>query len=179
MREKIKEIWREIVKRCTEGSYVRTKKNLDTYEGCTLSDEWKVFDNFYNWYVSQLGYDQGYEVDKDILIKGNKVYSSATCVLIPKIINSAITNSKKARGDLPLGVSMHVDNQRFVARCRYVEDGERKRKTIGYYETSEEAFKAYKEFKEKYLKQLADHYRATISDVAYQAVINYKVEISD
>lgn len=175
--KKILSIWKDIVKRTTAGSYAQSK--LNTYVGCTLDERFKSYQYFNEWYKRQIGFDLMYEVDKDLLVKGNKHYSPELCTLLPKIINGTLCNSKRARGDLPVGVTLHGQNDMYVARCRYVEDGERKRKTIGYYKTPEDAFQGYKAFKEAYLKRLADYYRDTISAEAYEALQNYTIEEDD
>ena len=43
-------------------------------------------------------------LDKDILCKGNKIYSRDTCVFVPQRINSLFTKCDNARGDNPIGV---------------------------------------------------------------------------
>ena len=44
---------------------------------------------------------------------------------------------------------------------------------------SEEAFKSYKTFKEKYIKQVADEYKDKIPKKLYDAMYRYEVEITD
>jgi hypothetical protein len=175
---KVKSVWKDIIKRTTSGSYLQTKKSC--YIGCTVADEWRNYDNFYSWYISQTGYNlEGYEVDKDLLIKGNKVYSSDTCVLLPKFINSILTTSKASRTTLPIGVMYNPKINKFIARCRTTENGERKKKTIGYYPSPEEAFVAYKKYRENYIRSVAVVYKPFISDRAYNGLMSYKVEITD
>lgn len=174
---KIHSIWQDIVKRTTHGSYSQSKNT--SYKDCILCDEWKDFSNFLLWYKSQIGFDRCYEVDKDLLVKGNKLYSPHTCILLPKFLNSLLLNSKSARGDLPLGVTYAKNTKNYVARCRYVENGERKRKTIGYYPTPELAFLAYKTFKEAYIKEQARQYKEDIPQTAYDALCAFEVKIED
>ena len=47
------------------------------------------------------------------------------------------------------------------------------------FDTPEEAFQTYKEFKENYIKQVADEYKDKIPEKLYEAMINYKIEITD
>ena len=50
---------------------------------------------------------------------------------------------------------------------------------LGIYNTETEAFKAYKQTKENYLKELAEKWKDKIDPRAYHALINYTVEITD
>ena len=47
------------------------------------------------------------------------------------------------------------------------------------YDTQEEAFESYKNFKEKYIKEVAKQYKEKIPFSLYEALINYKIEIND
>lgn len=95
-------IWTEMIRRCYIDGYNKA------YSDCYVCDEWLCYANFEKWY-----YENYYEInnepiciDKDILIKDNKVYSPETCIFVPKSINSFFvsTNNKRHNG-LPLGVS--------------------------------------------------------------------------
>ena len=50
---------------------------------------------------------------------------------------------------------------------------------VGYYKTPEEAFQSYKGVKEFHIKAVADKWKDLISEQVYQAMYNYKVEITD
>lgn len=52
-------------------------------------------------------------------------------------------------------------------------------KYIGCFPTPEQAFQAYKHAKENHIKLLAGKYRYQIDPRAYEALLNYKVEITD
>ena len=112
------------------------------------------------------------ELDKDILIKGNKIYSPNNCIFVPKIINS-LFSSHDRRDNLPIGVKKQ--DKGYMARIRI--DG--KLKYLGYYETPEKAFYVYKEAKEKEIKRVADLYKDKIPQKLYEAMYNYEVEITD
>lgn len=58
---------------------------------------------------------------------------------------------------------------------------EKNKKYLGRFplDQVEEAFLTYKRFKENYIKQVADEYKNLIPDKVYQALYNYKVEITD
>lgn len=118
-----------------------------------------------------------WSLDKDILIKGNKVYSSDTCCLVPHNVNCLFLKSDATRGNLPIGVTRKDDG--FEARCENQLLGERE--SIGTYDTSEKAFAAYKFYKEELIKQVAEieYHKGNITKQCYDAMMNYEVEIDD
>ena len=147
----------------------------ESYKDCTICEEWHNFQNFARWYVNQKGYGLGYELDKDLLLKGNKVYSPDTCSLIPSEINLSIVGSRSFRGDYPVGVTKRSKINSYVARISKFG----KPTYLGSYSTPEEAFLHFKLEKEAYLKELAIKYRDTVSVEVYEALCSYKVEIND
>lgn len=160
--------WRAMIKR----GYCEIKdiKQL-SYLNCTISSEWHNFQNYAKWFEEN--YIEGWELDKDLLFKNNKHYSSKNCCFIPKELNIAFTDSKKARGNYPLGVSKNKG--KFSSRVGVGKS----RKFLGYFDTKQEAFKTYKKAKEEYLKSLAIKYKDQLDSKVYKAIINYKIEITD
>ena len=133
------------------------------------------------WCNKQIGFrsrdEKGkvFHLDKDILIKGNKIYSEDTCCFVPAEINSLFIKCDRSRGEYPLGVNYHKATRKFVAQISY-----RKTKThLGLYDTVEDAFKAYKKSKEKLIKSLADKYMDVLDPRVYRAMVEYEVEIGD
>ena len=116
------------------------------------------------------------DLDKDILIKGNKTYSPEACVFVPKKINSLFTKANNLRGDYPIGVSYFKESDKFKSQYKTM-DG--KEIHLGLFDTPEEAFISYKNAKEKYIKQIAEEYKSKIPQKLYKAMINYEVEITD
>lgn len=171
--------WKNMIMRCYDAYYIN--KRL-TYIDCFVCEEWHCFQNFAEWF-----YKNYYEVpndrmelDKDILIKGNKIYSSKTCILVPERINILFVKRNIARGNYPIGVSYHEASNKFQVSCGIL-DKENNKKVIylGTYNTIEEAFLAYKIFKENYIKQVADEYKDLIPQRLYDAMYKYEVEIND
>ena len=58
-------------------------------------------------------------------------------------------------------------------------NGKKHRHHIGNYHTEEEAFCAYKKFKEEYIKCVANEYKDLIPNKLYKAMMEYEVEIND
>ena len=85
--------WHRMIERCHNPKYQET---CSTYIGCSICDEWKNFSNFFEWY--KVNYKDGCELDKDILVKGNKVYSPETCCFVPQEINKILLKGQKKRG---------------------------------------------------------------------------------
>lgn len=170
--EYIQIIWRDMIKRCYS-SKVHSK--YSTYKDCTVCDEWLNYQNFSQWFKNNY-YEVDNEImdlDKDILYKGNKIYSPENCIFVPHKINSMLTKSDKVRGKFPIGVT--YDNNKYVARC---ECGN-VRIHLGRFNTKKEAFYKYKAFKENYIKKVAEQYKSIIPTKLYNALLLYKVEITD
>lgn len=169
--------WQNMLGRCF-------KKSYDTYDDVTCCDEWLLYDNFYEWLHSQENFDKWLNgdkwcLDKDILIKGNKIYSPDTCCLVSFDVNVLFVKRNKMRGDLPIGVHYDYTSSKIYAASCHLNNG--KTKKIGRYNTPKEAFYAYKEFKENLIKKIAkEEYRqGNISKLCYEAMMNYEVEITD
>ena len=167
-------LWKGMLKRCYSDSY---KKRYQTYEGCEVSDNFKSYEYFYEWCHKQVGFDnKDWHLDKDLLVKGNKVYSESTCVFIPKEINALLTKSTASRGEHLIGVSWNKRNKAFVAM---VSRSKGKHEYLGYFKTEIEAFNAYKIAKESFIKEQANNWKSQIDPRAYEALMNYAVEITD
>lgn len=171
--------WHSMIRRCH--GKIELKRN-PTYNEVSICDEWYLFSNFIKWFDDNY-YEvenQQMQLDKDILSKGNKIYSPTTCVFVPKSINSLIINGKSNRGKYPIGVFYKEKNKQFCAQIALgIEDGKRKHKHIGLYSTPEDAFYAYKEYKENHIKEVADHYKSQIPQKLYDALYAWEVEITD
>ena len=118
-------------------------------------------------------------LDKDILVKGNKIYSPGTCVFVPENINLLFIKSNATRGKYPIGVSYDKSKNKFVSHCN---NGKGKQIKLGIFNNSIDAFNAYKEFKENIIKQVADEYKnkyPQFPQKLYNAMHKYKVEITD
>lgn len=59
------------------------------YDNVTVSESFKHYPIFKQWYLTQY-VEEGWELDKDLLVKGNKVYCASRCCFLPKEINSAL-----------------------------------------------------------------------------------------
>ncbi len=176
--------WCEMIRRC----YDETLKNkYPTYQNTTCCEEWLLYENFYEWLHKQENFDRWYNgnrwaIDKDILIKGNKIYSPDACCLVPQNVNALFTKSNAQRGILPIGVSKNNQNSMYRAITIYGKDNNKSKATSYNYPTPGDAFYlGYKPAKEAYIKRIAkeEYDKGNITEKCYNAMMNYEVEITD
>ena len=172
------DLWKHMLYRCTEnccGKY-------PTYTNTVCSENFKNYTFFYEWVHRQLGFgnkdenSRFWHIDKDLLVKGNKVYSEDTCVFVPQRINSLLTKRGASRGDWPVGVSWDKSTKKFQANCN---KGGGKQQYLGLFSTPQEAFLAYKTFKEVLIRQIANEYKEQLDERAYEALMKYEVNADD
>ena len=170
---KVFKTWSNMIKRCHSKNWKRSKM---TYDDCTVSANFQYYPYFKEWYFKQIGHDQeSWDLDKDILVKGNKVYSEDTCCFVPMEINTLFISAKKLRGELPKGVTKSKNGKKYIAQV----NGNAQRQYLGQYGTPEEAFYAYKAAKEKRIKEVANKWKDQIDPRVYDALMKYQVEIID
>lgn len=170
-------MWFDMLRRCYDEKYKNTKC---TYIDCCVCEEWKRFSVFHKWFDKHKEeYKEGYQLDKDILVKGNKVYSPETCCFVPAFINALILNGGAKRntknGDTPIGVTYYC--KRYYARMsKYGEVVK-----IGSFDNEKDAFNAYKQAREEYIKEVANEYytKGLITKRVYDALYKWTVEITD
>ena len=169
--------WIGMLGRC----YEKSGRSGASYLDCTVSSKFRRLSDFSRWCENQIGFkdvdDKGrkYQLDKDILIKGNKIYSPETCCFVPQEINKLLLKRDKSRGDCPIGVYYNKVAKKYQSRVnKYDEEA-----YLGIFDTPEEAFYVYKREKEKYIKEVANKWKDKVDIRAYEALINYKVEITD
>ena len=167
-------LWADMLRRCYSEGF---KKQHPTYKDCKCSENFKSYEYFYDWCNKQTGFGvEGFELDKDLLVKGNKVYSEDSCIFIPTEINTLLTKRTASRGKHLIGVYWCNKGKAFRAQ---VSKNKGKRERLGYFKTELEAFNAYKQAKETFIKEQASKWKGKIDDKAYNALMNYQVEIDD
>lgn len=170
--------WIHMLERCTKKHWDRSP----TYTGTTCSENFKNYTFFYEWCQEQIGFgnlaenNKKWELDKDLLVRSSKFYSETNCVFIPNRVNSLIVKVDAARGEFPIGVYFNKPSGKYMARCRDIGG---KTRCLGYHITPESAFKAYKLFKEYVIKQVANEYKDQLDLRAYEALMEYQVNIYD
>ena len=178
---KVYETWKGMFRRCYSNKY---HKKEPSYINCEVCKEWWLFSNFKKWYEENYYQidDCVMSLDKDILHKGNKIYSPYTCVFVNQIINNLFTKSNKIRGDLPIGIKRNsTSKKKYTSQLSYYDFylNKKCRKSIGYSDSIEELFNKYKQAKEDNIKRVADYYKDKIPKKLYEAMYRYEVEITD
>ena len=170
-------LWQSMLQRCYCPLYI---KERPTYKDCSVSDDFKYLETFKKWCHSQFNYnevdDDGirFVLDKDILVKGNNIYSKDTCCFVPREVNLLFVKADKLRGSLPIGVNANgYGGYRASLRCHG------KHKTLGQFKTCEEAFQAYKVAKEAHIKEVAEKWKGKLTKETYDAMLNYTVGLED
>lgn len=133
--------------------------SLPSYNDNSICDEWGSFMKFREWVLSQPNKDwQNCSLDKDILFKGNTVYSPEKCCYVDQLVNSFITDRGAVRGQFMLGVTWHKHRKCFVAQCAnpFGVTPYEKRGYIGGFATEQEAHLAWKAKKREYAYILAE-----------------------
>ena len=168
--------WTDMMKRCYSDSY---KEKKPSYENCEVCEEWHNYQIFAEWYENNIYFIDNEKMclDKDILIKNNKIYSPEACIYVPERINNLFTKTNTKRGNLPIGVGIHQG--KYKAHMSKLIDGKKQMRYYGNYNTPEEAFECYKQIKEEYIKEVADEYSGQIPDDLYFALYSYEVDIND
>ena len=171
-------IWHNMLMRCYDPKY---QEKHTTYRGCKVEDYLLNFQHMCEWLENNYYEIPGEKMclDKDILCKGNKIYSRETCIFVPQKINTLFIKCNKSRGKDPIGV-YQLPSGNYQAYCN---NGYGKYIYLGIYSTKEEAFRVYKQYKEKVIKDVIDSYEGEIPEPFYsrlkEAMYNYEVEIDD
>ena len=161
--------WYNMIQRCY---CPKIQERCPTYIGCAVSDEWLDYQCFAEWFYSQTYRKMGYQLDKDILFRGNKLYSPSTCCLVPAQINSLLLNCAASRGDLPQGIYLDKRVGKFVAMLRV----KGKREFLGQSKDLKEVQQLYKSAKERHVKDMALEYKEQLADNVFDALMKWKVD---
>ena len=167
-------LWTHMLRRCYSDYF---KKKYPTYIDCAVSENFNYYEYFYEWCQNQIGFgNNGWHLDKDLLVKGNKAYSEDSCVFVPTEINLLLVKREASRGEHLIGVHWCNTKKAFVAQ---VNKNKGRSEWLGSFNTELEAFNAYKKAKESFVKEQAEKWKGKIDDRAYNALMNYQVEITD
>ncbi|CAL9956946.1 HNH endonuclease [Vibrio phage K63] len=142
--------WKSMLRRCYSDS---CHKVQPTYKGCEVCDDWLVFSNFKRWMENQDW--SGKQLDKDLLIPGNKIYSPDACVFVSKQLNMFTTDSAASRGDYPIGVFFNGREEKIQSQCRNPFTG--KQENLGFFDCEIKAHKEWLKRKHQLACELAKH----------------------
>lgn len=154
------QMWKDLLKRVYSEKY---HKKSPTYIGVTIDPKWHSLKGFIEDVSTLKNYEEalynGYALDKDIAVNGNRHYSLENCCFVPPEVNTQFKVLNKTNG-LPKGVYKKTDSNKFACDCRTSE----KTFYLGLYDTPEEAFIVRKRFKQIEMKKLADKYRGVLDE---------------
>jgi hypothetical protein len=151
--------WADMLKRC----YSEISKNkYPTYIGCCVCNEWLIFSNFKKWMETK-DFERK-QLDKDLKVLDNKVYSPNTCMFVSNAINNILNNHAAKRGAYPQGVCLYKKTGKYKAQINF----KGKRKHIGYYTTIKAAELTYLTAKHEIVLQAAkDETDQEVSEALY------------
>lgn len=169
---KMYDVWKSIMQRSYSYNYHKIRP---TYTSCSVDPHWHCFQNFGDWFEENWKSYMGnnWHLDKDILKKGDKVYSLDTCCFVPQEINALFIKRKHREDNLPTGV---------YKKCNgYAASLSKQRNSpyLGTFDSIEEAFECYRFHKELWIKEIADTWRDMITEECYIAMYNRKIKITD
>ena len=164
-RKRSYETWCNMLKRCY---YHPTLNKQPTYQVCTVHSDWHIYSNFDTWF--QKNYIQGFDLDKDLLVYGNKEYGPNTCRFVPRNINGLFLDCGSRKGQYMIGVSFCKKRNKYQSQC---SDGIKKQ-NIGRFDTELEAHNAWRSFKLSVIKKVADEalQLGLIQQDLYESIIN-------
>ena len=157
--------------RCNNINY---KDTYPTYRNTEISDNFIDFQFFAEWCNKQIGFgQQGFVLDKDLLLPRNKIYSENSCVFVPDIINSFLTFVRQKDRGLPVGVTWCESEGKYKS---YFSQLNGKNKTLGRFSNPSDAYIAYCGFKEAMARKLAETYKDQVDPRVTESLLSFKVE---
>ncbi|CAL9959044.1 HNH endonuclease [Vibrio phage 219E48-1] len=113
--------WSDMLKRCYSEEY---QLNKPTYIGCSVHPDWHNFQAFAKWYDKNHPIDGSkYELDKDILVEGNKVYGPETCMFVTGAENMIKAHAKSYAFVSPKGIRTEIYNLNEFCRDKDLNQG--------------------------------------------------------
>lgn len=158
--------WSGVIERCYS---TRLRHSRPCYSDVTISGDWHNFQNFAKWFYSQRGAELGWEIDKDLLVTGNKHYSPETCILLPRRLNTAIIHV--GSNENVLGYSYHPVSKLYSTMVSTPAGG----RNI-YFKTKDECVKYYYKSKSEQLSSLANEWREELDPKAFDSFIRLSGE---
>lgn len=161
-RTQVYSVWHSMFNRCYNPN--QFEKN-PTYQDCEVCEAWHNFQVFAEWYESQPFSNLDYEIEKDLLIEGNRVYSPTTCLLAPKAINSLFRGHKRIDENMPMGVYQKEHGFQSLIRMNGILVN------LGFFNNAQDASNAYQKAKKEYVKQKALEWQNRIDERLFDALM--------
>lgn len=157
--------WRNMFRRCYNENWHKTHP---TYSDCSVHKDWWLLSNFMVWFNQN--YREGYQLDKDIIVRNNREYSAETCCYVPPEINKLVIQYKNFEKTSPQGVRQTLSG-RYEARVKLHDHDLH----LGTYDSEEKAIIAYKKGKKNIIAEMANDYLAEgkIDEKVYDALLKF------
>ena len=136
IRDPAYQAWGSILVRAYSQKYHAARP---TYSDVTVCKDWHSFSAFRAWWLDN--YKEGWQLDKDLLVPGNREYSPDACIYIPSMLNAFTVDCGAVRGGLPIGVSFCNRTGKYQSHCSNPITG--KRHGLGYFTTPDAAHEAW------------------------------------
>ena len=163
-------VWHSMLNRCYSSKYQESKP---TYKGCSVSEAWLTFSNFRAWMETQDWQDK--QLDKDLLIEGNKIYSADTCVFVSPMVNNFTTDRGNDRGEWMIGVYWDKGTSKFKSQCS--NPFTKKVEHLGRFDSEQEAHEAWLKRKLELAKELAAiQTDSRVAEALIKRYTNYKTQ---
>ncbi len=162
------EAWASMLRRCYSDEYLAKQP---TYIGCSVHPDWFNFQTFAEWFNDQPNsQNHDFQLDKDLLALGNRVYSADTCSFLPQEINKLLNNQAASRGLYPQGV--RASGKGYQAQLSV--NG--KRLSLGTYSSPEQAYTVYKAAKEQQVRSMAVEWREWLHHKVYANLMAWELQ---
>lgn len=168
------QLWENLKQRSCEMGKDYLTSRQKSYAGSTCCDEWKDYSVFYEWFEEQKAsgrFQEGWELDKEVLKSGNKHYCPEYCCFIPKALNCILTAPKGNTTGFR-GVGRHSDRDCYFVT---VHVGDNRIKTKSGFKTPEEAFEFYVEQKKQYILSVLDNYRDVLQEDVIKGIEQWEI----
>jgi hypothetical protein len=164
--------WRDMLGRRQNLGDHRTRRDI------TVCEEWKFFSAFKQWMETKDWEEK--QLDKDILIPGNKHYSPDACLFVKRHINSQkVIDPRKYLDDHPYPQGVYLKRRETMPFYKYEakigRDG--KQKYIATFSTAEAASSAYCKAKSEYLRELAEKQEPILKEALLRWADIYELEV--
>ena len=175
---KLYTVWHSMIRRCYSEVFHKQNK---AYRDVTVQESWKRFSNFKRDVETLPFYSycesHGYELDKDILTDGTRMYKLETVCFVPKEINAVLIKEVGVNGRKGYHINSHGNYS--ISTTRELNEI---RKELGLrysFKTAREASEVYRLCKKERIRKLANKWKDQIDARVYEALMNYQVEITD
>ena len=136
-----------------------THKLKPYYASCTAEIEWHNFSNYREWHKENAMGNMKVDLDKDILIRGNTVYGSDTCTLVPHFTNTVFETTR--------GIETNIVYNNTTGKYDVTMSILGKRIDVGSFDSEEEARQGFIDYKQDYIRNVAKKCEGKVPNKTY------------